>query len=73
MRIEDFIIMVFCLVDDAMQKIIGNTPLRKRGFQPSLNDSEVITMELLGEYLQIDTIKVFGNILVNIGIIFFPV
>ena len=42
MRIEDFIIMVFCLVDDALQKIIGSEPLRKRGFPPSLSDSEVI-------------------------------
>lgn len=36
MRIEDFIINVFCLIDDAVQKIIGTEPLRKRGFQPSL-------------------------------------
>ena len=57
MRIEDFIINVFCLIDDAVQKIIGTEPLRKRGFQPSLSDGEMIAMELIGEYLGIDTDK----------------
>lgn len=58
MRIEDFIIMVFCLIDDELKKIIAeNKALRTRGFPPSLSDSEVIAMELIGEFLGIDTDK----------------
>lgn len=51
MPIEDFIIHVFCLVDDFMKEEYGTVPLRKRGFSPALTDSEVITMRLVGEYL----------------------
>lgn len=47
---EYFIIAVFCLVDDLI-KALKLPPLRKRGFAPALSDSEVITMELVGEFL----------------------
>jgi len=47
---EDLIIMVFCLVDDTM-KALNLPSLRQRGFPPRLSDSEVITMELVGEFL----------------------
>ena len=52
---EDFIIAVFCCVDDFFQAITHGRPLRKRGFAPTLGDSEVITMEIVGEFLRIDT------------------
>lgn len=59
MPILDFIITVFCLIDDEY-KILDN-PLRKRGFEPALSDSEVITMEVVGEFLGIDTDKGIWN------------
>ena len=46
----DFIIAVFCVVDDIL-KALALPPLRKRGFAPGLSDSEVITMEIVGEFL----------------------
>ncbi|KTD60316.1 transposase (DDE domain) [Legionella santicrucis] len=55
MSIEDFIITVYCLVETELKKIIGCTPLRQRGFEPKLSDSEVITMELVGEFMGKDT------------------
>lgn len=48
MPILDFIITVFCLVDDEYKKIV--TPLRKGGFAPALSDSEIMTMEIVGEF-----------------------
>jgi hypothetical protein len=55
MPILDFIITVFCLIDDEC-KILPNR-IRQRGFKPSLSDSEVMTMETVGEFLGIDTDK----------------
>lgn len=57
MLIEDFIIEVFCFVDDQMKNLTATSPLRRRGFQPALSDSEVITMEIVGEFCGIDTDK----------------
>jgi hypothetical protein len=51
MPIDEFIIHVFCLVDDFIKEETSSTPLRKRGFSSHLTDSEVITMRLVGEYL----------------------
>ncbi|WBA80082.1 hypothetical protein [Endozoicomonas sp. GU-1] len=47
---EEFIINVFCLIDDLFQKLFP-TPLRTRGYEPKLSDSEVITIEMVGEWL----------------------
>jgi hypothetical protein len=55
MPILDFIISVFCLVDDECKKL--PYPIRKGGFHPALSDSEVITIEIIGEFLGIDTDK----------------
>lgn len=57
MPIEDFIITVYCMIDEILSKKIAQQPLRLRGFVPKLSDSEVITMEIVGEFLGIDTDK----------------
>jgi hypothetical protein len=57
MTVDDFITEVFCFVDDEYKKIIGKKRLRKRGFEPKLTDSEVITMEITGEYLELNKDK----------------
>ncbi len=46
-----FLISVFCLVDDFLK----GKRLRQRGPQPTVSDSEVMTMEIVGEFLGIDT------------------
>ena len=51
MDITTFIISVYCLVDDFLK----DKRLRQRGPQPTLSDSEVLTMEIVGEFLGIDT------------------
>jgi len=57
MSLEDFIICVYCLVEESVKKICGERKLRQRGFEPRLSDSEVITMEIVAEFLGIDTDK----------------
>lgn len=56
MSVEDFIINVYCLVDEKMKKI-PKIYLRQRGPSPNLSDSEIITMEIVSEFQGIDTDK----------------
>ena len=51
MDITTYLISVYCLVDDWLK----GQRLRQRGPQPRLSDSEVLTMEVVGEFLGIDT------------------
>jgi hypothetical protein len=54
MDLSTFIVAVFCLVDDRLEEW---GPLRQRGPAPKLSDSEVLTMEIIGEFLGLDTDK----------------
>lgn len=54
MDLDSLIITVFCQLDDALQTSLGGQRLRQRGPQPVLSDSEVLTMEVVGEYLGLD-------------------
>lgn len=56
MPVEDFIIYVYCCVEEAYRELVKE-PLRSRGFQPKLTDSEVITMEIVGEFMGKDQDK----------------
>ena len=50
MNIEEFLLRTYCWVDDEIKALeLGR--LRPRGFEPKLRDSEVITLEIAGEYL----------------------
>jgi hypothetical protein len=57
MSLENFIITVFCLVVENVDQILTEQKLRLRGFAPKLTDAEVISMEIIGEFLGIDTDK----------------
>jgi hypothetical protein len=48
--LDTFIIAVFCFVDDSLKELVKGK-LRQRGPAPMLADSEVLTMEVVGEYL----------------------
>ena len=50
MPVEDFIIYVYCCVEDVCRTIVTQ-PLRSRGFMPKLSDAELITMEIVGEFM----------------------
>lgn len=51
MDLDSLIIAVFCLVDDCLRHSLAQSRLRRRGPQPMLSDSEVLTIEIIGEYL----------------------
>ena len=51
MDLNTFIISVFCLIDDRISSL---GPLRARGPAPTLADSEVLTIEVAGEFLRMD-------------------
>ncbi len=55
MPLENFIITVFCWVEEHWGLVSGGQRLRQRGFAPKLTDSEVITMEVVGEFLGLET------------------
>ena len=58
MPIEDFIISVFVWVDDTLKALFGVPQAgRTRGPAPRLEDSEVLTMEWVGEFLGYDQDK----------------
>lgn len=57
MSLEEFLITVYCLADEFMTHGMGPWPLRSRGPEPKLLDAEVLTMEIVGEFLGLDTEK----------------
>lgn len=54
---EELIIAVFCCVDDLFQAVTQGRPIRHGGFAPALCEAEVLTMEIVGEYLGLSTDK----------------
>ncbi len=55
MELNTFIIGVFCLIDDWLAS--REEPIRQRGPAPKLSDSEVLSMEIVAEFLGIDKEK----------------
>jgi hypothetical protein len=55
MDLETFLVAVYCLTDDALHTMLHGARLRQRGPTPRLADSEVLTMEVAGEFLGVET------------------
>ena len=55
MKLIDYIVTVFVMVDDFCKIYYPPRKLRQRGPIPKLADSEAITMEIVGEYLGFNT------------------
>jgi hypothetical protein len=72
MSIDEFIIAVFCLIDEELQKILKGKKLRRRGPTPQLADSEVITMEIVGEFFGKECDKAIWEYFRNHWFHFFP-
>ena len=51
---EEFITRVYCVVDDFFRALTAGKQVRRRGPQPNLTDAEVITMQVVGEFLGMD-------------------
>lgn len=61
LTVEDLVIVVYCVVDDLLKDVqanlLGGEPWRKGGFAPAVSDAEVLTMVLVGEFLEMDKDK----------------
>jgi hypothetical protein len=55
MDLETLIVAVFCIVDDFVRDLCRGRRLRQRGPAPALADSEVLTVEIVGEFVGLDT------------------
>jgi len=56
MSIHEFIISIYLILEE-LYSIIVTQPLRSRGFAPALSDVEIITMQIVGEFLELDSDK----------------
>ena len=72
MSTENLIIRVFCIIDDELKILLNGCKVRHRGFQPALSDSEVLTMEIVGEILGRDDDKGLWQYFKNHWSHFFP-
>ena len=66
MPLEEFIIRVFCWVDEGVEAVTNGIELRTCGLAPRLSDSEVITMEIVGEMLGHDGDKAIWDYWPNV-------
>ena len=57
MDLDDFIVTTYCLIDDLFEELLDGRRLRSRGPKPTLDDREVLTIEVVGEFLGMDTEK----------------
>lgn len=51
LTLENFLVVVYCLVDDLYRAVVGSVRIRARGPAPRLRDVDVIVMEIVGEFL----------------------
>ena len=54
MDLETLIVATYCLIDETLTTLLAGRRVRQRGPRPTLADSEVLTMEVVGEYLGLD-------------------
>lgn len=71
MSIQEFIISVYLFIEEFYQRVVLQ-PLRRRGFPPALTDIEVITIQLVGEFLGMDTDKSIWSYFKNNWLSWFP-
>ena len=57
MDLDNLIINCFCIIDDAVKEVLKGKRLRERGPNPVMSDSEIITMEIVGEFKKLDQDK----------------
>lgn len=67
--LDTFIVAVYCLIDELMEEVLeGHRGPRERGPAPALDDREILTIEVVGEFLGLDTEKgIFLFFLRNYG------
>lgn len=54
---KDFLLEVYCLIDQLLKEVIPPEGLRQRGPDPLLSDAEAITIAIAGEFFGLDADK----------------
>ncbi len=54
MDLDDVIVATYCLIDERWRALTGGDRVRQRGPTPLLSDPEVLTLEVVGEFLGFD-------------------
>lgn len=54
MPLDEFIINIYLKVEKYYNLVVQKLLLRKGGFAPKLSDTEIICMELVGEFMGMD-------------------
>jgi len=72
MLLEEFIITVFCWVDEGVEAVTSGIELRTPRFAPRLSDSEVITRRSSGRCWVMTATRRSGVISSGIGGVVFP-
>ena len=49
------LVWLYCVIEDAVRQILGETRLRSRGPTPALTDVEALTIEIFGETLGLNS------------------
>lgn len=57
MDLDTLIVTVFCQIDDYLQILCKEKRLRARGREPLVSDAEILTIEVVGEYLGLNQDK----------------
>jgi hypothetical protein len=69
---EDFIIHVYCIISKFFDSLTKSKSIRQRGPRPHLADDEIITMQVVGEFLGMDGEKNIWEYFSKNWIHFFP-
>lgn len=72
MDLDDFIVTPSCLIDETIPTVLAGRRLRQRGPAPILADSEVLTMEVGGEFLGDDQVQAIFQHVRRYDVHFFP-
>ena len=54
MDLDTLIVATYCLIADALPTVLDGRSLRQRGPRPKVTDAEVLTLEVVGEFLGLD-------------------
>lgn len=71
MSIYEFIISIYLIIEE-LYALIVTKPLRTRGFPPALSDVEIITIQIVGEFLGLDSDKSIWMYFKNNWLEWFP-
>src|SRR5262249_20759208 len=72
MNLDDLMITWFCRIADAVAASLHGRRYRERGPQPEMSDSEVLTMEIVAEYVEVQQDSLVAQYFRDHDVAYFP-